>query len=140
VATYRVILRFRELTPGVDTISEHERILREEGYVWWGWWKKETETDLALNFADLSQAARSSGVQLTLIDTSAERMHFALADEVAQVLPNKERERVPPYYRAQARIVFAWFRLTKIDQDVGYDAAVERLIGNRTCVVTESGT
>src|SRR5450631_3393754 len=38
-----LLLRFRELTEGVETIAAHNRIAEEHGYVLWGWWKKPPE-------------------------------------------------------------------------------------------------
>ena len=39
----KILLRFRDLTQGVDTIATHNEIAKEKQRVLWGWWKKEAE-------------------------------------------------------------------------------------------------
>ena len=139
MAAPRVILRFRELTPGIDTIAAHREILDREPYVWWGWWKKETEADPGDVLEKLQFQARSpTRLTLTLIDTSAERMHEATAVDILRVLPNEEQEKVPEYYRERATLVFAWFRLIDLRRDVQYDRDFEERIGQGTIAVTEN--
>jgi hypothetical protein len=106
--------------------------------VWWGWWRKETETDIQPNLKGLGVQARLERLNVVLIDTSAERMHTAEADDVRQELPKGERAHVPEYYRHQAKVVYAWFRLIKITPDVPYDSHIEKLIGNRTFAMERS--
>ena len=140
MAAPRVILRFRELTPGIDTIAAHREILDREPYVWWGWWKKQTEVDPGDTLDKLRSQARSpTHLSLALIDTSAERMHEATADDVVSALPDEEREKVPAYYRARAELVFAWFRLIDLRPDVPYNSGFEEQVGQGTIAMTEEG-
>ena len=44
-----VVLRFRDTTPGTDTIAAHVELLGRHGAVWWGWWRKEYEVATALD-------------------------------------------------------------------------------------------
>ena len=39
----RILLRFRDLTQGIQTIDVHNSVVAECGKVYWGWWKKEKE-------------------------------------------------------------------------------------------------
>lgn len=78
MAPPRLILRFRELTPAVDTIRAHLEVIEKHGSVWWGWWKKETEPDHAADIRNLAQTVDNDHpVEVDLIDTSAERLHLA---------------------------------------------------------------
>jgi hypothetical protein len=130
-----IILRFRELTPGTDTIQEHAKLRAGGGYVWWGWWKKGAEPDATALLADLAQRARAGALAAYLIDTSAERMHQAqVADVVGGPLPQEEWRFVPEYYRGD-RSVAAWFKLVSIELDREYDPQVESQIGQATIAI-----
>ena len=39
----QILLRFRDLTQGIQTIDVHNSVVAECGKVYWGWWKKEKE-------------------------------------------------------------------------------------------------
>jgi hypothetical protein len=138
VAAPRIILRFRELTPGIDTIAAHRKILARASYVWWGWWKKETEVDPGDTLQKLRLRAQSPPhLSVTLIDTSAERMYEATAVDILRALPDEEREKVPEYYRERAKLVFAWFRLIDLRPAMQYDRDLEERVGQGTIAVTE---
>jgi len=39
-----IVLRFRDLvTEGGATVAEHRRVIRQFGFVWWGWWYRQSE-------------------------------------------------------------------------------------------------
>ena len=83
MAALRLILRFRELTLDVDTVREHSAVIDSDDFVWWGWWKKESE---ASRTAELEQLAVELHAlrefDAWLIDTSAERMHRATISDI----------------------------------------------------------
>jgi hypothetical protein len=141
VAALRLILRFRELTPGVDTIFEHEAVLKRSGFVWWGWWKKEAEQGRDDDLAELQHEIHARRqFDAWLIDTSAERMHRATISDVRlAILSGKERKHVPRYYRDRGAVA-AWFKVTSIHKDVPYDLKVESVIGQDTLAVIEDRT
>jgi len=135
-----VILRFRELTLGIDTISEHLRMQADAGYVWWGWWKKDTELHAVAHLQRVAQRTRAGGVTACLIDTSAERMHLAsVAEIVIGPLPESEWKFVPAYYRGDSSVA-AWFKFESIQADVSYDPDVEAQIGQSTIALGSSQT
>jgi hypothetical protein len=74
VAAPKIALRFRDVMPGVDTITEHKSILKKEGCVWWGWWKKDFEDDYSGLFASLPGDA---DVTIVIVDPSTERQYEA---------------------------------------------------------------
>src|SRR4051794_31210683 len=121
MAALRLILRFRELTPGVDTITAHDEIRSATGHVWWGWWKKEREPDRGCELAELKNVVRAGKLfDAWLIDTSAERMHRAtISDIQIGELPLEERAHVPEYYRNNSNIA-AWFKMLGIEKNVEY--------------------
>lgn len=138
MATTSLVLRFRELTPGIDTIVEHERILHSEDYVWWGWWKKLSEPNRRDELDALIRSLeRNKVLGAFLIDTSAERMHRATFDDVCiGSLPSTERQRVPQYYRT-ATDVAAWFKIKSIVMDIQYDPQIESIVGQDTLAVIQ---
>jgi hypothetical protein len=101
MAVVRLVLRFRELIPGVDTVDSHDSIVKEQGYVWWGWWKKQTESPRSEDIRMLRNWLASVGeVDAWLIDTSAERMHRATISEIhIGQLSEQEKLHIPQYYR-----------------------------------------
>ena len=38
-----ILLRYRDITPSINTIDEHNKVVEEKGRVLWGWWKKGSE-------------------------------------------------------------------------------------------------
>src|SRR5260221_455870 len=52
------LFRFRDLV--AKTIEEHQKILREHGRCWWGWWKRPTEKNREDIWKPLSQVAKSN--------------------------------------------------------------------------------
>ena len=68
-----IALRFRDTTPGVDTIDAHKALLRREGAVWWGWWKKDFED------VDVDSLTQSYGQprQTLIVNRQTRRMFLA---------------------------------------------------------------
>jgi hypothetical protein len=138
MATPRVILRFREVTPHIDTIQEHLAVLKAKGFVWWGWWKKKFEADRLADLARLQQAIKREGAfQAWLIDTSAERLHLATVTDIRFRLSGSDIEAVPAYYRGAISEIPAWFRLSEIKVDQRYRSDIEEKIGQDTLAVYE---
>ncbi len=59
-----LLLRFRDLVnpQGDSTIHEHQDIISRHGYVWWAWWKKQTERVPIELWGQLKQLASPNGV------------------------------------------------------------------------------
>lgn len=130
----RIALRFRDLTPGVDTIVEHRQVAHKVGSVWWGWWKKHFENDHSTLLKELyRQVSRQHPLELILVDTSTQRCFSATATEVAPRISDGQLKRVPRYYRHMAPDIPAWFRLNRID-DTGFDPRLEAIFGDATFV------
>ena len=130
MASPALILRFRELTPDVDTIEAHQYAIYHKRYVWWGWWKKQMEPDHDKDLELLKSTVTTSNPAVAwLIDTSAERLHRATVTAVKTSLSVRERRYVPAYYRKSVADIPAWFRVTNIEADVPYRRDFEGVIG-----------
>lgn len=120
-----LILRFRDVTAD-DPIRQHRAIISDSGYVWWGWWKKESEPSRVRELGELAERARSGGVTIGLFDRST-RAYFAanVVDCVSAdyPIPSPELRRTPTYY-AEERVA-AWFRITAIEERSEADFAAE---------------
>lgn len=114
-----LLLRFRELTAGVETIPAHNRMVKEHGHVLWGWWKKPPEPtpDPALTILARS-VNKEGGDRLIFFVNSADgalyeaRLLEIFYEPGGTELKCPEPERCPEYYRAKT--LPAWFRVGEI--------------------------
>jgi len=109
-----IMLRFRDLV--APTIAEHQRIIDERGYVWWGWWKKPTEIVPGELLRALSERAHQPVGDppfIYLLDTGRGVLYAAPLLEVASStrrdIPCPQPMATPDYYRG--REYAAWFKL-----------------------------
>ena len=114
-----VILRFRDLvTAEGETIKKHIAIIKDYGYVWWGWWKKGNEKTPVGEFAKLKVKAKTRPIDVFLIDSGQSLVYRAVCVDMELKeegkLPSPEKEKTPEYYQDQE--YYAWFKLTKIER------------------------
>ena len=129
MATPVIALRFRDTTPGVDTIQSHCEIISSKGFVWWGWWKKTFE-DEHLNALDTMTSPTSAYI----VDRSTRRMFTATVKVWRRgLLDDDELAAVPNYYVDQRDRIFGWFKLTEI-QACEYLDEVANCFGDHTLV------
>jgi len=110
------VLRFRDLTND-DPIKQHRRLISDTGYVWWGWWKKDSEPGRASELGELRERSRTEGMTVGLFDRS--QRSFFLANVVECVfaegaIASPEPHRTPSYYATEK--VSAWLKLTSIEE------------------------
>ena len=125
-----VLLRFRDHDTNVDTIKEHRAIIGRGGYVWWGWWRKDSEPDQDRAINELSEKARRDNIEIGIFDPSTSRYFVALAGDfvlnsVSHGSP--EKDKTPAYY-PDKRKVYAWIKLSRI-QDESYETFVSKFGG-----------
>lgn len=111
-----LILRFRDVTAD-DPIRKHRAIISDSGYVWWGWWKKESEPSRSRELGELAERARSGGLIIGLFDRSKEAYFAANIVDCVWAdypIPSPELRRTPTYYSEER--VAAWFRFTSIEE------------------------
>lgn len=126
-----IALRFRDTTPGVDTIIEHRAMLQKHGCVWWGWWKKDFEEDRAEIF---SQLPETPDFEVTIIDPSTDRMFLAKVDKwVVGSSAGVDASLVPEYYRSHIPHVYGWFRLTTL-REIRFNAEVAQRFRENTLI------
>ena len=126
MAASLIALRFRDSTPGVDTIGEHYATLLEHRAVWWGWWRKSTEQVDAPDVPD-------GRMEILLVDRETERMFLAKSERFTANKDEVEHDLVPAYYREHMPEIAGFFLLTAIES-VEYDPAVGDSFGERTLV------
>ncbi len=127
-----VALRFRDTTPGIDTIENHRVILEAHGTVWWGWWKKDFEAGYSEFFENTP-----GEISVLILDRSTTRMFLAHSLErkfASGDIPDLSL--VPSYYHHSATKVHGWFRLTSIEA-VEYDEDVASRFGDGTVVLLD---
>lgn len=129
-----LLLRFRDLHPGITTLDEHMKVIASdsEHETWWGWWKKPLEDPrLSLWSAFQSHLSQARGlVGLFNSGAQAGNVTRALAVNVLPprlnefedtppfAPPPEEWHRIPAYYRPTSSTSTnscAWISLRSID-------------------------
>lgn len=112
-----LILRFRDLSIS-DTISEHKKIIEENGFVWWGWWSKPQETIPFKEFGFLNTACKETDMQIYLLDSGKRFLYKASCSEIfyknAEKCGSPDPEKTPQYYSDMEYM--AWFKITNISE------------------------
>jgi 3',5'-cyclic AMP phosphodiesterase CpdA len=109
----KILLRFRD-TSSIDTIAEHIHIVNKNGYVWWGWWKKDSEPQREGLFKELKNEI--SKFSFYLFDRSTNRFYYLKIEDIYFQMNEKvhspERENTPSYY--EDSILPLWIKVIKI--------------------------
>jgi predicted MPP superfamily phosphohydrolase len=128
MAAPAIALRFRDTTPGIDTIIEHRAMLARDGVVGWGWWKKTFETDEYDGVVELLTA--HGEIEIMILDRTTERAFVCRC--VAYKKPSDaDADTVPEYYREHVGLTAGVFTLVTMD-DVAFDPALGGLMGDQT--------
>ena len=139
-----LMLRFRDLVtePG-GNIAEHQKIIRQQGGAWWGWWSRQREHVPRITLERLFGELRLK-VPILLFDSGMTFLYITYADR-AIVAPSliginsPDFEATPDYY-VRGRY-FVWFHFCEeiqalvsqnidviarpsIDEDVGLVAPI----------------
>lgn len=121
-------LRFRDTTPGIDTITEHRSVVGTSGAVAWGWWKK------AFEEADIdaisSRIAASGEIDVILIDPSTERAFVSACGSFLKP-SDAPLDLIPAYYRDHVQDIAGVFILGAI-AETEYDAQLASEMGEQT--------
>lgn len=111
-----VILRFRDLvTPQGGSIASHQQIVDQHGYVWWGWWKRQTEAYPGNLFSELHQRLVGGENPITafVFDSGSESLYRTQLQKLAVAPPGgtiatPNARKSPAYYQQGAYP--AWFQ------------------------------
>jgi 3',5'-cyclic AMP phosphodiesterase CpdA len=124
--TPRFLFRYRDLV--ADTLSEHRRVLEENGQCWWGWWKRPNEPGRLEVWEEIQRNTQGGRtVQIGLFHSGTGQVHLASIDQV--VLPVEDefgqyvsvsppeggQAKVPTYYR-YSRYSRGWLRVVSITE------------------------
>lgn len=134
--TPRIVLRFRDVAPGIDTIEAHREVISTQGSVWWGWWRKEFEPDPARLFEDLNRTAPG---RVTILDKSTRRAFLAEYLQAARKLGDSDDTRIPRYYAGERNSVSGWLLLRTIIEQP-YDNTLAERIGESTLLNLDAAT
>ena len=112
-----IVLRFRDLAG--DTIPEHQVLIKEFGYCWWGWWNKPNERtprDVMAALHGLIQ--KEGGLTVFLIDSGSVTLYRARIIDIfvsatERLEPCPEPEKTPEYYRKRSWKM--WFKIERIE-------------------------
>lgn len=109
------ILRFRDLSS--PTITEHNKVIEQYGYVWWGWWKKPTEKVDYNDFYWLAGASQLHGLDIYLFDSASFDVYTAHCTGLyflksGESCYSPEPKKTPDYYNASQ--YGAWFCFSEI--------------------------
>jgi hypothetical protein len=125
-----IILRFRDLStaPG-KTIAEHQKIIMQNGFVWWGWWNKEGERVPEDAFRELNLLSKNNPMGIFLFDTGQNQLRRAKLAEIEwdsqlRRIGAPDRAATPDYYGDSE--YFAWFKLTEIETVVQAEGELKK--------------
>lgn len=116
----RFLFRFRDLI--ANTLAEHERIIKDHGSCWWGWWKRPNEEPHQRVWDELKrEASTASPVDIGLFHSGSGKVYLAKVsgvipptDSGEQVsVPETDTHLVPEYYR-KSPFSRAWLRLAHV--------------------------
>jgi len=129
MAAPAIALRFRDTTPGVDTIQAHLDIIAHTGFVWWGWWKKAFEDEHLDVLNEILKPAFAY-----IVDRSTRRMYIARVETWHQgALSDSELTAIPKYYAQERDRIFGWFKLVDV-KPCEYSDDVANKFGDHTLV------
>jgi 3',5'-cyclic AMP phosphodiesterase CpdA len=119
----RYLFRFRDLV--ASTIEEHQRVIKEQGACWWGWWKRPSEDSRSDIWNELEKiTSTGESVEVGLFDSGGGKIYRAKVTGVVRPtessaentikLLGDELKLVPPYYR-DSPFSRAWMKITEIE-------------------------
>ncbi len=121
-----VVLRFRDKGEGnSDTIDEHCKIIRDKGYVWWGWWAKNYEKPPYDYFQQIERqiallAPQGIGFPIFLLHTKKQEIYKAncsaisYENSVEGFAQTPDPDATPSYYnKSSAKL---WLKFTSIEK------------------------
>lgn len=128
MASPTIALRFRDTTPGVDTIAEHRALLGRYGSVGWGWWKKAFEPiEIEKIVTFISDAVE---IDVVLLDPSVPRAFLCRCTGFSEP-STADASTVPQYYRAHLSRTAGVFTMQSIE-DMDYDRTLGDAIADQT--------
>lgn len=116
-----LILRFNDKKLGADTIAEHEAIVEQSGYVWWGKFGLGMSDKIADMLRERIDGGRNPIVYLASVTTrggtkivrAAKLRGIVRSNQRGAGILSPEKDNTPPYYRDKRCGI--WLKLTDIE-------------------------
>ena len=119
-----IALRFsNNFAPEAGTIAEHQKILAELGYVWYG------KLGATVSSVVTNHILDNEDPKILLIHSGSTGRYWAYIDAIQRETP--ETSAIPAYYREMADKFNTWFRVTR------FDDAPKNILSQ--CTVASSG-
>lgn len=116
-----LLLRYRDLTPSINTIVEHNKIVEAKGKVLWGWWKKEAEQMPDPYLYEMAEELRKNSLRskVYIINSGTNELYEASLFNIYYELGGRKKkpydvDLCPDYYASEE--LSAWFELGKIEK------------------------
>ena len=102
-----IALRFGEhFSPTCGTISAHQEIIDQLGYVWYG------KMGAAVSNRVIQEIMNNENPQILLIRSGKTERYWAQVKEITHTVP--EHKYIPSYYREYADTFKTWFKVYEI--------------------------
>ena len=104
-----IALRFADnIAPADGTIAEHEKIIGQLGYVWYGKFGAKVSEKIRNGIMS------SDDKRVLLIHSGTSKRYWLLIDDISYKTPKLSG--IPEYYRDIAGTVKTWFKVTQIEK------------------------
>lgn len=104
-----IALRFSEnFSPTTGTIAEHQKLIDELGFVWYG------KLGTAISTKVVNQIMQNEEPKILLIHSGKVDRYWARVSEVSRALP--EINEIPEYYRDMTEKFQSWFKVIKFEE------------------------
>ena len=104
-----IALRFADnIAPSEGTIAEHEKVIGELGYVWYG------KFGARVSDKNKSVILASEEKRILLIHSGTSKRYWLHIEDISYETP--ELTAIPEYYRDIAGTIKTWFKVTKIEK------------------------
>jgi len=109
---HTIALRFSDnFAPPEGTIAAHEKMISENGYVWYG------KLGSTLSDRTIKYVLCESNPRILLIHSGKGARYWAYIDRIQREEPS--RVEIPQYYRDRSSSFKCWFRVINIHQAAG---------------------
>lgn len=103
-----VALRFTDkFAPEDGTIENHNKIIKKNGYVWYGKFGNK------LSSSTIEELLDQKELKILLVQSSSSNRYWGNVDKIQYDTP-EDIENIPEYYRDDRNLIKCWFRVTKI--------------------------
>ena len=119
-----IALRFsNNFAPETGTIAEHQKIINDIGYVWYG------KLGNAVSSTVKAQILKNEEPKILLIHSGSTGRYWAYIDCIQREIPDLSA--IPAYYREMANKFHSWFRIIR------FEDAPQNILSQ--CTVASSG-